>query len=87
MQKGMSSGGVGASDRLEIPMTWDSFYHSGRRTWFDGESDGYKVGERSMDDKEQIRRTIAEFCQYLDEPRFEEWSALIGEDATFQQVK
>lgn len=34
----------------------------------------------------QIRRTIAQFAQYLDERRFVEWSELFTEDATFQHL-
>jgi hypothetical protein len=34
----------------------------------------------------QIRRTIAQFGQYLDERRFAEWAALFTEDAAFQHL-
>jgi hypothetical protein len=34
----------------------------------------------------QIRRTIAQFSQYLDERRFLEWSELFTERATFQHI-
>jgi hypothetical protein len=34
-----------------------------------------------MSDEEQIRRTLSQFCVYLDERRFVEWSELFTEDA------
>lgn len=40
-----------------------------------------------MNDEGEIRRTIAEFGQYLDERRFEDWSQLFTEDATFEGRK
>lgn len=36
-----------------------------------------------MSDEEQIRRTLAEFCVFLDERRFREWSDLFTEDGVF----
>ena len=39
-----------------------------------------------MSADQQIRRTIAQFAQYLDERRFVEWSELFTADATFQQL-
>jgi 3-phenylpropionate/cinnamic acid dioxygenase small subunit len=38
----------------------------------------------SADD--QIRRTFAEFCQYLDDRRFEDWANLFTEDAVFNRL-
>ncbi len=34
-------------------------------------------------DEEQVRRTIHEFCVFLDERRFREWSDLFTEDGIF----
>ena len=36
-----------------------------------------------MNDHEDIRRTLAAFCQFLDGRRFEEWAALFTEDGIF----
>lgn len=36
-----------------------------------------------MSDEEQIRRTLAEFCVFLDERRFREWSELFTDDGVF----
>lgn len=36
-----------------------------------------------MHDEEQIRRTLAEFCVFLDERRFREWSELFTDDGVF----
>lgn len=36
-----------------------------------------------MSDEEQIRRTLAQFCVFLDERRFREWSELFTEDGVF----
>jgi hypothetical protein len=36
-----------------------------------------------MSDEEQIRRTLAEFCVFLDERRFREWSDLFTADGVF----
>jgi 3-phenylpropionate/cinnamic acid dioxygenase small subunit len=36
-----------------------------------------------MSDEEQIRRTLAEFCVFLDGRRFREWSELFTEDGVF----
>lgn len=36
-----------------------------------------------MTDEEQIRRTLAEFCVFLDERRFREWADLFTEDGVF----
>jgi 3-phenylpropionate/cinnamic acid dioxygenase small subunit len=40
-----------------------------------------------VNDEGEIRRTIAEYCQYMDERRFEEWSRLFAEDARFQTTR
>jgi 3-phenylpropionate/cinnamic acid dioxygenase small subunit len=40
-----------------------------------------------MSDEEGIRRTIAEFCQFLDDRRFEDWSNLFTEAGEFQDLK
>jgi 3-phenylpropionate/cinnamic acid dioxygenase small subunit len=40
-----------------------------------------------LSDEGEIRRTLAEFGQYLDQRRFEEWAALFTEDATFQHLE
>jgi 3-phenylpropionate/cinnamic acid dioxygenase small subunit len=40
-----------------------------------------------MTDEESIRRTVAEFCQFLDDRRFEDWSKLFTEDGEFQHLK
>jgi 3-phenylpropionate/cinnamic acid dioxygenase small subunit len=34
-------------------------------------------------DADEIRNTLARFCQYLDERRFEEWSQTFKEDGAF----
>ncbi len=39
-----------------------------------------------MTAEHEIRRTIAEFAQYLDERRWVEWSELFTEQATFQHL-
>jgi hypothetical protein len=39
-----------------------------------------------MTDDEGVRRTIAEFCQYLDDRRFEDWSNLFTSDGEFQHL-
>jgi hypothetical protein len=36
--------------------------------------------------EEQIRRTIAQFAQYLDERRFAEWGELFTQDGVFQHL-
>jgi hypothetical protein len=36
-----------------------------------------------MTDADQIRNTLARFCQYLDQRRFEEWSQTFTEDGVF----
>jgi len=40
-----------------------------------------------MNDEGEIRRTLAEFGQFLDERRFDEWAQLFTEDATFMGVQ
>jgi 3-phenylpropionate/cinnamic acid dioxygenase small subunit len=40
-----------------------------------------------MNDEAEIRRTLAEFGQYLDERRFDEWSQLFAEDAIFMRLQ
>jgi 3-phenylpropionate/cinnamic acid dioxygenase small subunit len=37
----------------------------------------------SLTDADQIRNTLARFCQYLDDRRFEEWSQTFTEDGSF----
>lgn len=37
-----------------------------------------------MDDHEQIRQTLATYCQLNDDGRFDEWSQLLIEDCRFQ---
>jgi 3-phenylpropionate/cinnamic acid dioxygenase small subunit len=39
-----------------------------------------------MSDEEQIRRLLAEFCVFLDDRRFREWSDLFTEDGTFSKL-
>jgi 3-phenylpropionate/cinnamic acid dioxygenase small subunit len=39
-----------------------------------------------MSDHDEIRRTFAQFCQYLDNRRFEDWAGLFTEDGVFNQL-
>lgn len=39
-----------------------------------------------MSDHDQIRRTFAQFCQFLDDRRFEDWAGLFTEDGVFNQL-
>ncbi len=36
-----------------------------------------------MTDQEAIGRTLAQYCQFCDDGRFDEWEALFTEDSTF----
>jgi len=36
-----------------------------------------------VSDEEAIRRTLAEYCQFCDDGRFDEWAELFTEDARF----
>src|SRR5438067_12821629 len=36
-----------------------------------------------MTDADEVRNTLARFCQYLDDRRFEEWSRTFAEDGAF----
>ena len=36
-----------------------------------------------MTDADEIRNTLARFCQFLDDRRFEEWSQTFAEDGAF----
>jgi ketosteroid isomerase-like protein len=36
-----------------------------------------------MTDEEAIRRTLSEYCQLLDDGRFDEWADIFATDATF----
>ena len=36
---------------------------------------------RDREDEDQIRRTLAEYCQLLDDGRFDQWADLFTEDA------
>ena len=38
-----------------------------------------------MTDDERILRTLAEYCQFLDSRRFDEWVALFTEDGTWDR--
>ncbi len=40
-----------------------------------------------MDDYEGIRRTASEFCMFLDERRFKEWSEVFTEDGRFGHLE
>jgi 3-phenylpropionate/cinnamic acid dioxygenase small subunit len=40
-----------------------------------------------MSDHDQIRQTFAQFCQFLDDRRFEDWAGLFTEDGVFNQLK
>jgi len=44
------------------------------------------TAKSTLGDEGEIRRTLAEFGQYLDERRFDEWAALFTEEATFQHL-
>ncbi|MGH9111249.1 MAG: nuclear transport factor 2 family protein [Acidimicrobiales bacterium] len=37
-----------------------------------------------MSDEAAIRRTLAAYCQFCDDGRFDEWGALFAEDASFR---
>jgi hypothetical protein len=39
-----------------------------------------------LSDDDEIRRTFAEFCQFLDDRRFEDWANLFTEDAVFNRL-
>lgn len=40
-----------------------------------------------ISDEDGVRRTLSQFCQYLDDRRFREWSELFVVDGEFQDLK
>ncbi|MCL2396251.1 MAG: nuclear transport factor 2 family protein [Acidimicrobiaceae bacterium] len=40
-----------------------------------------------MSDHDEIRKTFAQFCQFLDDRQFEDWAGLFTEDGVFNQLK